>query len=94
MHHKILHNIVFNIFSETISLPSRGNGKVCVHFCGISADIYCIQCISNLPLSVCFPDDYFLSRLPVVEKRLAQGGVRLAEVLNRIFTKKPSDAAQ
>ncbi|WMV16094.1 hypothetical protein MTR67_009479 [Solanum verrucosum] len=39
-------------------------------------------------------DDYFLSRLPVVEKRLAQGGVRLAEVLNRIFTKKPSVAAQ
>lgn len=30
-------------------------------------------------------DDYFLSRLPVVEKRLAQGGVRLAAILNRIF---------
>ncbi|KAE8690481.1 Endonuclease 3 [Hibiscus syriacus] len=35
-----------------------------------------------LPLS---PDDYFLSRLPVVEKRLAQGGIRLASVLNRLF---------
>ncbi|XP_021295222.1 endonuclease 4-like isoform X1 [Herrania umbratica] len=31
-------------------------------------------------------DDYFLSRLPIVEKRLAQGGIRLAAVLNRIFT--------
>ncbi|KAL0010963.1 hypothetical protein SO802_006071, partial [Lithocarpus litseifolius] len=31
-------------------------------------------------------DDYFLSRLPIVEKRLAQGGVRLAATLNRIFT--------
>ncbi|RZS22811.1 hypothetical protein BHM03_00055630 [Ensete ventricosum] len=30
-------------------------------------------------------DDYFLTRLPIVEKRLAQGGVRLAAVLNRIF---------
>ncbi|KAJ9566385.1 hypothetical protein OSB04_002351 [Centaurea solstitialis] len=30
-------------------------------------------------------DDYFLSRLPVVEMRLAQGGVRLAATLNRIF---------
>ncbi|KAF3638208.1 Endonuclease 5 [Capsicum annuum] len=39
-------------------------------------------------------DDYFLSRRPVVEKRLAQSGVRLAEVLNRIFTKKPSVVAQ
>ncbi|GAU48863.1 hypothetical protein TSUD_85970 [Trifolium subterraneum] len=33
-------------------------------------------------------DEYFLSRLPIVEKRLAQGGVRLAAILNRIFTAK------
>ncbi|RZC61434.1 hypothetical protein C5167_023185 [Papaver somniferum] len=31
-------------------------------------------------------DDYFLSRYPVVNKRLAQGGVRLAATLNRIFS--------
>lgn len=31
-------------------------------------------------------DDYFVSRLPVVEKRLAQSGVRLAATLNRIFS--------
>ncbi|XP_010916399.1 endonuclease 2-like [Elaeis guineensis] len=30
-------------------------------------------------------DDYFLTRLPVVSLRLAQGGVRLAATLNRIF---------
>ncbi|XP_059655502.1 endonuclease 2 [Cornus florida] len=30
-------------------------------------------------------DDYFLSRLPIVNLRLAQGGVRLAATLNRIF---------
>ncbi|CAA0839812.1 Endonuclease 2 [Striga hermonthica] len=30
-------------------------------------------------------DDYFLSRMPVVNLRLAQGGVRLASTLNRIF---------
>ncbi|KAM0016768.1 putative nuclease [Helianthus debilis subsp. tardiflorus] len=30
-------------------------------------------------------DDYFLSRLPIVNWRLAQGGVRLAANLNRIF---------
>lgn len=34
-------------------------------------------------------DDYFLSRLPIVEKRLAQAGVRLAATLNRIFTPRP-----
>uniref|UniRef100_A0A2P2JKZ0 Aspergillus nuclease S1 n=3 Tax=Rhizophora mucronata TaxID=61149 RepID=A0A2P2JKZ0_RHIMU len=30
-------------------------------------------------------DEYFLSRLPVVEKRLGQAGVRLAAALNSIF---------
>ncbi|OIW03579.1 hypothetical protein TanjilG_30999 [Lupinus angustifolius] len=30
-------------------------------------------------------DDYFESRLPIVQLRLAQGGVRLAATLNRIF---------
>ncbi|XP_071735611.1 endonuclease 2-like [Rutidosis leptorrhynchoides] len=30
-------------------------------------------------------DDYFLSRMPIVNWRLAQGGVRLAATLNRIF---------
>jgi hypothetical protein len=33
-------------------------------------------------------DDYFLSRLPIVEKQLAKGGVRLAATLNRIFNSK------
>jgi len=30
-------------------------------------------------------DDYFESRLPIVSRRIAQGGVRLAMFLNRIF---------
>ena len=30
-------------------------------------------------------DDYFFSTLPVVQKRIAQGGVRLAAILNKIF---------
>lgn len=31
-------------------------------------------------------DEYFLTRLPIANLRLAQGGVRLAAILNRIFT--------
>ncbi|KAL5579336.1 hypothetical protein UlMin_011778 [Ulmus minor] len=38
-------------------------------------------------------DDYFLSRLPIVEKRLAQGGVRLAATLNRLFSSQAKIAA-
>jgi hypothetical protein len=30
-------------------------------------------------------DAYYISRLPIVERRLAQGGVRLASILNSIF---------
>nr|POF10727.1 endonuclease 1 [Quercus suber] len=30
-------------------------------------------------------DDYFDSRMPIVMKRIAQGGVRLAMILNRLF---------
>lgn len=32
-----------------------------------------------------FADEYFYSRLPIVYQRLAQGGVRLAATLNKIF---------
>ncbi|KAF8762780.1 hypothetical protein HU200_009088 [Digitaria exilis] len=31
-------------------------------------------------------DDYFFAALPVVQKRIAQGGVRLAAILNTIFS--------
>lgn len=34
-----------------------------------------------------FADEYFLSRLPIVNLRLAQGGVRLAAILNHYFVK-------
>ncbi|XP_057960674.1 endonuclease 1 [Malania oleifera] len=31
-------------------------------------------------------DDYFNSRMPIVMKRIAQGGVRLSMILNRVFS--------
>ncbi|RDY12143.1 Endonuclease 2, partial [Mucuna pruriens] len=33
-------------------------------------------------------DDYFTTRLPIVNLRLAQAGVRLAAILNRVFDRK------
>ncbi|KAF9587967.1 hypothetical protein IFM89_006292, partial [Coptis chinensis] len=50
---------------------------------------YCFSIFLYLR-SFVLADDYFLSRLPTVERRLAQGGVRLAATLNRIFTTQPS----
>ncbi|CAM6097326.1 unnamed protein product [Calypogeia fissa] len=37
-------------------------------------------------------DDYFYSRLPIVNQQLAKGGVRLAAVLNRIFSTESAPA--
>lgn len=36
-------------------------------------------------------DDYFASRLPIVARRIAQGGVRLAMILNRVFGESNRD---
>lgn len=36
-------------------------------------------------LLLLFSDEYFNSRLPIVMKRIAQGGVRLAMILNQVF---------
>ncbi|XP_010434155.1 PREDICTED: endonuclease 5 isoform X2 [Camelina sativa] len=54
-----------------------------------SIDLACKYAYRNATPGTTLGDDYFLSRLPVVEKRLAQGGIRLAATLNRIFSAKP-----
>ncbi|KAK9267924.1 hypothetical protein L1049_010361 [Liquidambar formosana] len=38
-------------------------------------------------------DDYFNSRMPIVMKRIAQGGVRLAMILNRVFADNEEEMA-
>ncbi|KAL5553154.1 hypothetical protein UlMin_040555 [Ulmus minor] len=45
----------------------------------------CDWAYKGAPEGSVLKDDYFLSRLPIVNLRLAQGGVRLAATLNRIF---------
>ncbi|KAL5070559.1 hypothetical protein RYX36_021446 [Vicia faba] len=45
----------------------------------------CQYAYKDAPEDSTLEDDYFLSRLPIVSLRLAQGGVRLAATLNRIF---------
>ncbi|XP_068639619.1 endonuclease 4-like [Aristolochia californica] len=55
-----------------------------------SVKLACKYAYRNATPGSTLTDDYFLSRLPVVEKRLAQAGVRLAATLNRIFLPYPS----
>lgn len=50
-----------------------------------SVNLACKYAYKNATPGSTLGDEYFLSRLPVVEKRLAQSGIRLAATLNRIF---------
>ncbi|XP_050918041.1 endonuclease 4-like [Lathyrus oleraceus] len=45
----------------------------------------CQYAYKDAPEDATLEDDYFLSCLPIISLRLAQGGVRLAATLNRIF---------
>lgn len=63
--------------SEELSCPDKYASE------GIS--LACQWAYRNATPGSTLGDEYFLSRLPIVEKRLAQGGVRLAAILNRLF---------
>ncbi|VFQ86025.1 unnamed protein product [Cuscuta campestris] len=54
-----------------------------------SVSLACKFAYRNATPGSTLEDEYFRSRLPVVEKRLAQGAVRLASLLNSIFTSRP-----
>ncbi|XP_047052946.1 endonuclease 2-like [Lolium rigidum] len=57
-----------------------------------SVGLACKYAYKDVEEDITLGDEYYFSRYPVVEKRLAQGGIRLALILNRIFDKKKVDA--
>lgn len=75
-------------------VPSWGdcefNETVCPNFyASESISLACKFAYKNATPGSTLGDEYFLTRLSIVKKRLAQGGVRLAAVLNRIFGVTP-----
>ncbi|CAM0879131.1 unnamed protein product [Alopecurus aequalis] len=56
-----------------------------------SIGLACNYAYKDVMQNITLGDEYYFSRYPVVEKRLAQGGIRLALILNRIFDKKKVD---
>ncbi|KAM3198123.1 hypothetical protein ACQJBY_073310 [Aegilops geniculata] len=56
-----------------------------------SIHLSCNYAYKDVVQNITLGDDYYFTRYPVVEKRLAQAGVRLALILNRIFDKKKAD---
>nr|GMD83144.1 endonuclease 4-like [Ipomoea batatas] len=85
-----------NITDEwPIDIPAKENCNktVCPDpYASESVSLACKFAYRNATPGSTLKDEYFLSRLPVVEKRLAQSGVRLAAILNSIFTSSPSVA--
>ncbi|KAK1309595.1 Endonuclease 4 [Acorus calamus] len=76
---------------KSADIPPWGNCKsnhtVCPNpYASESIGLACKYAYRNATPGSTLGDEYFLDRLPIVEKRLAQGGVRLAATLNRIFT--------
>ncbi|XP_062192251.1 endonuclease 2-like [Phragmites australis] len=57
-----------------------------------SIHLSCNYAYKDVEQGITLEDDYFFSRYPVVEKRLAQAGIRLALILNRIFDRDNADA--
>ncbi|KAL8160199.1 hypothetical protein V2J09_001736 [Rumex salicifolius] len=51
-----------------------------------SVKIACRQAYKGVKSGVILSDKYFNSRLPFVMKRIAQGGIRLAMILNDVFS--------
>eukprot|EP01018_Ginkgo_biloba_P021985 Gb_25885 [translate_table: standard] len=56
-----------------------------------SISLACRWAYRNATPGTVLTDDYFLSRLPIVEKQLGKSGVRLAATLNRIFNPKVAE---
>ncbi|XP_041990683.1 endonuclease 4-like [Salvia splendens] len=86
-----------NITAAMVDDVSKENckGAVCPDlYASESISLACKYAYRNATPGSTLEDDYFYSRWPVVESRLAQGGVRLATLLNRIFSKNKSIAVE
>ncbi|GAB4831282.1 Endonuclease 4 [Ancistrocladus abbreviatus] len=87
----IQENITNNWSGDMVSWEAcASNQTACPDpYASESVELACKYAYRNATAGSTLEDDYFLSRLPIVEKRLAQGGIRLAGTLNRIFASKP-----
>ncbi|XP_042450593.1 endonuclease 4-like [Zingiber officinale] len=57
-----------------------------------STSLACDYAYQDVEQDSTLGDEYFFSRLPVVEQRLAQGGVRLAAILNKLFSNSEEES--
>ncbi|XP_024526160.1 endonuclease 4 [Selaginella moellendorffii] len=93
---RMLRNISMSITKENFDAWSRceTDPEACIDsYATESIHTSCRWAYKDALEGTYLEDDYFSSRLPIVEQRLAQGGVRLASILNRIFGAKSSESS-
>ncbi|CAO2823791.1 unnamed protein product [Amaranthus hypochondriacus] len=80
-------NFTDGIWSDDVShWTDCNNLHACItKYATESINIACKWGYKDAEPGVTLSDDYFHSRLPFVMKRIAQGGVRLAMILNNVF---------
>lgn len=90
-----IQNNITDDWFQNINARENCNRTVCPDpYASESIKLACKYSYRNATPGSTLGDEYFLSRLPVVEQRLAEGGVRLAALLNRIFKPKLPIAAE
>ncbi|KAH7545934.1 hypothetical protein FEM48_Zijuj01G0146800 [Ziziphus jujuba var. spinosa] len=86
----IVANFTDGIWSDDVSSWKRCNNvqlRTCVNKYAVeSIKLACEYGYEGVEAGQTLSDDYFNSRLPIVMKRIAQGGIRLAMILNRVFS--------
>ncbi|KAG6534411.1 endonuclease 2-like [Zingiber officinale] len=80
-------NITGEWSDQVVKWEKCSNNKVACPdvYASESIQTACNWAYKDVENNTVLEDDYFLSRLPIVNLRLAEGGVRLAGTLNRIF---------
>lgn len=83
----MIESIKMNITSDKVSQwTCNKKSAICTDkYASESIGLACDYAYKDVHQDSTLGDDYFLSRLPVVEERIAQGGVRLGAILNKIF---------
>ncbi|XP_020099563.1 endonuclease 2-like isoform X1 [Ananas comosus] len=67
----------------------RGESITCPNkYASESIQLACDYAYKDVDQDSTLEDDYFFSRYPIVEKRIAQAGMRLATLLNGLFSSK------
>ncbi|KAH7545935.1 hypothetical protein FEM48_Zijuj01G0146900 [Ziziphus jujuba var. spinosa] len=82
-------NFTDGIWSDDVSSWKHCNDDLqsCINkYAAESINIACKWGYKGVEAGETLSDDYFDSRMPIVMKRIAQGGVRLAMILNRVFS--------